>query len=77
MKSTGETMSIGRTFEESLMKAWRSIGQGEGYPEDLNWSEKELNAKLSKPNDQRLLAIWTYLKKGNATQERLLTKCVI
>ena len=28
MKSTGETMSIGRTFEESLMKAWRSIGQG-------------------------------------------------
>ena len=39
MKSTGETMSIGRTFEESLMKAWRSIGQGEGYPEYLDWSE--------------------------------------
>tara|TARA_B100000579_G_scaffold310048_1_gene259704 strand:- start:1724 stop:3001 length:1278 start_codon:yes stop_codon:yes gene_type:complete len=47
MKSTGETMSIGRTFEESLMKAWRSIGQGEGYPENLNWSDKVLNTKLS------------------------------
>ena len=42
MKSTGETMSIGRTFEESLMKAWRSIGQGEGYPEDLKWAKKKL-----------------------------------
>ena len=77
MKSTGETMSIGRTFEESLMKAWRSIGQGEGYPENLNWSDKELNTKLSKPNDQRLLAIWTYLKKESATQKSIDKVCEI
>ena len=77
MKSTGETMSIGRTFEESLMKAWRSIGQGEGYPENLNWSDKKLNTKLSKPNDQRLLAIWTYLKKESATQKSIEKVCEI
>ena len=69
MKSTGETMSIGRTFEESLMKAWRSIGQGEGYPECLDWSEERLKKNLKVPNDRRLHVIWTYLKNHNATQK--------
>ncbi len=77
MKSTGETMSIGRTFEESLMKAWRSIGQGEGYPEDLNWSKKKLETNLNKPNDRRLLAIWMYLKNKGATQKSIDQVCEI
>ncbi len=77
MKSTGETMSIGRTFEESLMKAWRSIGQGEGYPEDLNWSKKKLETNLSKPNDRRLLAIWIYLRNKGATQKSIDKVCEI
>ena len=77
MKSTGETMSIGRTFEESLMKAWRSIGQGEGYPEDLNWSKKKLETNLSKPNDRRLLAIWMYLRNKGATQKSIDKVCEI
>ena len=77
MKSTGETMSIGRTFEESLMKAWRSIGQGKGYPEDLKWSKKKLEANLSKPNDRRLLAIWMYLKNKGATQKSIEKVCEI
>ena len=77
MKSTGETMSIGRTFEESLMKAWRSIGQGEGYPEEPNWSERKLKKNLSTPNDRRLLAIWTYLLKEGATQKSIDKVCKI
>ena len=77
MKSTGETMSIGRTFEESLMKAWRSIGQGEGYPECLDWNEIKLKKNLKVPNDQRLHVIWTYLKNKGATQESINEVCDI
>jgi len=77
MKSTGETMSIGRTFEESLMKAWRSIGQGKGFPEDLKWSKKKLMKNLSTPNDRRLLAIWSYLKNKKATQRSIDKVCEI
>ena len=75
MKSTGETMSIGRTFEESLMKAWRSIGQGEGFPECLDWSEERLKKNLKVPNDRRLHVIWTYLKNHNATQKSVDKVC--
>ena len=77
MKSTGETMSIGRTFEESLMKAWRSIGQGKGYPECLDWSEERLKKNLKVPNDRRLHVIWTYLKNHNATQKSVDKVCNI
>jgi len=77
MKSTGETMSIGRTFEESLMKAWRSIGQGEGYPECLDWNEERLKKNLKIPNDRRLHVIWTYLKNHNATQKSVDKVCNI
>ena len=77
MKSTGETMSIGRTFEESLMKAWRSIGQGEGYPECLDWDEHRLKKNLKVPNDRRLHVIWTYLKNHKATQKSIEEVCAI
>ncbi|MEC8073034.1 MAG: carbamoyl-phosphate synthase large subunit [Candidatus Thermoplasmatota archaeon] len=77
MKSTGETMSIGRTFEESLMKAWRSIGQGEGFPKCLDWSEERLKKNLKVPNDRRLHVIWTYLKNHNATQKSVDKVCNI
>ncbi len=77
MKSTGETMSIGRTFEESLMKAWRSIGQGKGFPEDSKWSEKKLMKNLSTPNDRRLLAIWSYLKNKKTTKRSINKVCEI
>ena len=77
MKSTGETMSIGRTFEESLMKAWRSIGQGEGFPESLDWTENKLKKNLKIPNDRRLFAIWTFLKKRRITKESIEEVCKI
>ena len=77
MKSTGETMSIGRTFEESLMKAWRSIGQGEGFPESLDWTENKLKKNLKIPNDRRLFAIWTFLKNRRTTKESIEEVCKI
>ena len=77
MKSTGETMSIGRTFEESLMKAWRSIGQGEGYPECLDWDDNRLKKNLKVPNDRRLHVIWTYLKNKGANQKSIDEICQI
>ena len=70
-------MSIGRTFEESLMKAWRSIGQGEGFPECLDWSDNKLKKNLKIPNDRRLFAIWTFLKNKKATQECIAEVCRI
>jgi carbamoyl-phosphate synthase large subunit len=65
MKSTGEVMAIGRTFEEALQKALRSMdidkGFGSGYD---TWSEKELRYLLETPTDDRIFAIYEALKKG-------------
>ena len=75
MKSTGETMAIGRSFEEALMKGWRSIGQGLGHPERIKWKKEKLEDKLRVPNDQRLAVIWNYLKRGNASPMRIQRTC--
>ncbi len=75
MKSTGETMAIGRSFEEALMKGWRSIGQGLGYPETIKWKKEKLEDKLRVPNDQRLTVIWNYLKRRNASPRRIQRTC--
>ena len=75
MKSTGETMAIGRSFEEALMKGWRSIGQGLGYPETIKWRKEKLEEKLRVPNDQRLTIIWNYLKRRNASPNRIQRTC--
>ena len=75
MKSTGETMAIGRSFEEALMKGWRSIGQGLGHPERIKWKKEKLEDKLRVPNDQRLAVIWNYLKRENASPRRIQRTC--
>ncbi|MEA2051759.1 MAG: carbamoyl-phosphate synthase large subunit [Euryarchaeota archaeon] len=65
MKSTGEVMAIGRTFEEALQKALRSLDIdkdfGAGYE---NWSETELKRLLEIPTDNRIFAIYEALKRG-------------
>jgi len=65
MKSTGEVMAIGRTFEEALQKALRSLDIdkdfGAGYE---NWSETELKRLLEIPTDDRIYAIYEALKRG-------------
>jgi hypothetical protein len=68
-------MSIGRSFEEALMKGWRSIGQGTGYPEIINWRKENLEKKLHEPNDQRLTVIWNYLKRRNSSPRRIQRTC--
>src|SRR5213079_3344453 len=57
MKSTGEVMAIGRTFEESLLKAVRSLEIDRIGLESNSWSEEELVRELREPTDERLFAI--------------------
>ncbi len=66
MKSTGEVMAIGRTFEESLNKALRSI---EVKASMMAVDEKEVEGLLSKPNDRRLFAIFEALRRGMSVEK--------
>ena len=76
MKSVGEIMSIGRSFEEIIQKGLRMIGQGmHGFVgnEDLRFDD--LDHELSHPTDLRIFAIAQALEEGY-TIERIyeLTK---
>src|SRR5947207_15508275 len=57
MKSTGEVMAIGRTFEESFLKAIRSLEIDRVGLEPNQWSEDDLIRELREPTDARLFAI--------------------
>ncbi|OYT53539.1 MAG: carbamoyl phosphate synthase large subunit [Candidatus Altiarchaeales archaeon ex4484_2] len=58
MKSTGEVMSIGRTFEEALQKAVRSLDIGRDSLSGTGEKDKgEIREKLAVPNDERLFYI--------------------
>jgi len=57
MKSTGEVMAIGRTIEESIMKAVRSLEIDKMDLEAEQWNEAELEEELRTPTDKRLFAI--------------------
>ncbi len=76
MKSVGETMSIGRTFKESLQKAIRSLeigrfGLGSDTPgEEEQYDLHEIEEGLINPNSKRLFFIREALKK-NVTIERI------
>ena len=63
MKSVGEVMSIGRTFEEAIQKAIRSVDPG-----NLGFNETpalmEIDQELQTPSDQRLFAIANAMKAG-------------
>ncbi len=64
MKSTGEVMAIGRTLEESLMKAVRSLEVGKLGLEPEPWSEEALLQELQHPTDKRLFAVAEALRRG-------------
>ena len=64
MKSTGEVMAIGRTMEESLMKAIRSLETGKVGLEAEPWSEEELLEELQNPTDDRLFAVAEALRRN-------------
>jgi carbamoyl-phosphate synthase large subunit len=67
MKATGEVMAIGRTFEESLLKAIRSLEVGV-YHFELNGAEEISNEliekRICKAGDERLFYIAEALKRG-------------
>ena len=76
MKSVGEIMSIGRSFEEMLQKGLRMIGQGmHGFVGNDNTKFDNLDEELSNPTDLRIFAIAQALEEGY-TIERIeeLTK---
>ncbi len=67
MKATGEVMSIGANFEESLLKAIRSLElnfYSLDYPKYTNMTKDQLYCQLTVKNDERLFAVCAALRKG-------------
>ena len=76
MKSVGEIMSIGRSFEEMIQKGLRMIGQGmHGFVGNDHTRFENLDEELQNPTDLRIFAIAQALEEGY-TVERIeqLTK---
>ena len=72
MKSTGEVMAIGRSYEEALMKAIRSldIDKEFGYAgKYTTWTDDEVKDILKNPTDERLFAIYQALRRGMSVEE--------
>ena len=65
MKSVGEIMSIGRTFEEMIQKGLRMIGQGmHGFVGNDHTRFDDLDDALQNPTDLRMIAIAQALEEG-------------
>lgn len=65
MKSVGEIMAIGRSFEESIQKGLRMIGQGmHGFTANKELKIENIDESLQNPTDQRIFSIALALKKG-------------
>lgn len=73
MKATGEVMAIGRTFEESLLKAIDSLDIKMNYQLGLkefeNNTAEELRKIISIPKDDRIFALCKALQKGLTVEE--------
>ncbi|MBQ4483994.1 MAG: carbamoyl-phosphate synthase (glutamine-hydrolyzing) large subunit [Prevotella sp.] len=69
MKSVGEIMSIGKTFEEMIQKGLRMIGQGlHGFVGNDHTKFDDLDTELSTPTDQRIFAIAQALEEGYSVE---------
>ena len=64
MKSTGEVMAIGRTFEEALLKGLRSLEIGVKGLDRFEFTDEELEEELVHATDRRIFAIAEALRKG-------------
>ena len=65
MKSVGEVMAIGRTFEEAIQKGLRMIGQGmHGFVENKEISIPDIDKGLSDPTDKRIFVIAKAMQNG-------------
>lgn len=76
MKSVGEIMSIGQSFEEIIQKGLRMIGQGmHGFVGNKDLTFDNIEDALSKPTDLRIFAIADAFEKGyTVDQIEALTK---
>jgi carbamoyl-phosphate synthase large subunit len=71
MKSVGEVMAIGRTFEEVIQKGLRMIGQGmHGFVgnHDLKISDADIDKGLKEPTDKRIFVIAKALHEGYSVE---------
>ena len=69
MKSVGEIMSIGRSFEEIIQKGLRMIGQGmHGFVGNDHVHFEQLDEELSNPTDLRIFAMAQALEEGYTIQ---------
>lgn len=72
MKATGEVMAIGRTIEESLLKAVRSLEIGTHHmelKELVDFPDSELTNKIVKAQDDRLFYLAEAIRRGYTIQE--------
>ena len=65
MKSVGEVMAIGRTFEEAIQKGLRMIGQGmHGFVENKELVIADIDKALREPTDKRIFVISKAMRAG-------------
>jgi len=65
MKSVGEVMAIGRTFEETIQKGLRMIGQGmHGFVENRELVIQDIDKALHEPTDMRIFVISKAMQAG-------------
>lgn len=74
MKSVGESMAVGRTFQESFQKAVRSLecgysGWGCAKIKELEWDWDCLKYNLRVPNPDRIHSIYAAMKRGMSVDE--------
>ena len=70
MKSVGEVMAIGRTFEEALQKGLRMIGQGmHGFVENKELQIDDIDAALREPTDKRIFIISKAMQAGYGIEQ--------
>ena len=70
MKSVGEVMAVGRTFEEALQKGLRMIGQGmHGFVENHEIRIQNIATSLHEPTDMRIFVVSKALKVGYTVEQ--------
>ncbi len=70
MKSVGEVMAIGRTFEEAIQKGLRMIGQGmHGFVENKDLVIPDIDKALHEPTDKRIFVISKAMRAGYSVDQ--------
>ena len=70
MKSVGEVMAIGRTFEEAIQKGLRMIGQGmHGFCENKELVIPDIDTALREPTDTRIFVISKAFRQGYSVEQ--------